>query len=211
MEFRFGANVRDRGGDSIGTLRRAIYDPGTEQVSALVVSEDGLTERQVVVPIGVLASTDDDAVTLELSREQFAGLDDYVASARNIAPPPDVDNIDVDQITDPVDIPDVPPIGAATGVESIAFTPIIEETTNVPAADQVLDTGTAVWATDGDVGQLRVLEVSDETNRIAAIVFGGGGSVAGSVEMPAERIASIQTGTIVLTVDRAAVEAVDNA
>ena len=186
MEFRFGADIRDRGGNALGTLQRAIYDPGTQQVMALVATEGGLSERQVVIPIGVVDGTDDDAVTLELSRQQFAGLDDYVASARNIAPPPNVDNIDEDQITDPIDIPDVPPIGAATGVESIAFTPIIEETTNVPAVDQVLDTGTAVWATDGDVGQLRVLEVSDETNRIAAIVFGGGGNIAGSIEMPAD-------------------------
>jgi uncharacterized protein YrrD len=206
MEFRFGADIRGRDGDSLGTFQRVICDTGTQQVVALVATEGGLAERQVVVPIGAVADSDDEAVTVELSRQQFAGLEDYVASARNIAPPPDIDNIDEDQVTDPIDIPDVAPIGAATGIESIAFTPIIEEVTNVDGMDQVLDSGTAVWATDGDLGQLRSVEVSDETKRISAIVFGGGGNVAGSIEVPAERIASVQTGTIILAVDRAAVE-----
>lgn len=210
MDFRFGADIRGRGGDSLGTFQRAICDPATRQVVALVATEGGLAERQVVVPIGTVATSDDDSVTVELSRQQFAGLEDYVASARNIAPPPNIDNLDDDQVTDPIDIPDVAPVGAATGIESIAFTPIIEEITNVPGVDQVLDSGTAVWATDGDVGQLRALEVSDETNRISAIIFGGGGNVAGSIELPADRIASVQTGTIILTVDRATVESVDH-
>lgn len=210
MEFHFGADIQGRDGDSLGTFQRAICDPATQQVVALVATEGGLGERQVVVPIGTVATSDDDAVTVELSRQQFAGLENYVASARNIAPPPNIDNLDEDQVTDPIDIPDVAPVGAATGIESIAFTPIIEETTNVPGVDQVVDSGTAVWATDGDVGQLRALEVSDETNRISAIIFGGAGNVAGSIEMPADRIASVQTGTIILTVDRATVESVDH-
>jgi hypothetical protein len=211
MEFRFGADIRGRDGDPLGTFQRVIYDPGTGQVVALVATEGGIAERQVVVPIGSVTDSDDDAVTVEYSPQQFAGLEDYVASARNIAPPPDIDNIDEDQITDPIDIPDVAPVGAATGIESIAFTPVIEETTNVSGLYQVLDSGTAVWATDGDMGQLRALDVSDETNRISAIVFGGGGNVAGSIEVPADRIASVQTGTIILKVDRAALESAENA
>ncbi len=211
MEFRFGADIRGRDGDSLGTFQRLIYDPGTRQVVSLVATESGIGERQVIVPIGSVADSDDEAVTVEFSAQQFAGLEDYVASARNIAPPPDVDNIDDDQITDPIDIPDVAPVGAATGIESIAFTPVIEETTNVSGMYQVLDSGTSVWATDGDVGQLRAVEVSDETDRISAIVFGGGGNVAGSIEVPADRVASVQTGTIILNVARAAFEAQENA
>lgn len=206
MEFRFGADVLDREENTLGSLQRAIYDPGTRQVVALVATEGGLNPRPLVVPIGAVARSDADSMMLELSREQFAGLDEYVASARNIAPPPDVDEIDADEITEPIDIPDVPPVGAATGVESIAFTPIIEETTTMPAVNQVLDSGTAVWARDGDVGQLRSILVSDETHRLSAIILGGAGTVGGSIEVPAGQISSIQTGTIILVVDRATVE-----
>ncbi len=210
MEFRFGADILERGGDSLGTLQRAIYDPGTRQVVALVATESGLTPRQLVVPIGTVATSEGDSVTLELSRQQFAELDEYIVSARNIAPPPDVDVIDEDEITEPIDIPDVAPIGAAMGVESIAFTPIIEEITTMPGVDQVLDSGTAVWARDGDVGQLRSILTNDQTHRLSAIIVGGDGNVAGSIELPAEQISSVQTGTIILTVDRATVESGDN-
>ncbi|MDQ2743378.1 MAG: PRC-barrel domain-containing protein, partial [Chloroflexota bacterium] len=216
MKLRFGADIRQRDGYVLGNLQHVVYDPATRQVVALVAGEGGGQDphldaydtgvmqfggHQVVVPMGAIASTDLDDIYVEFSQQQWDDLDSYLASERNIAPPPHIDASNEDHIAEPVNIPEVTPVGAASGIESIAFTPIIQETTNVSADDQILDASTAVWATDGEVGKVRALEVSDETRHIENVILGGR-HLDGEVEVPAEWIASIQSGTVVLTVNQ---------
>jgi hypothetical protein len=134
-----------------------------------VVTHNALDGREVIVPIGVVNWADDEAVELAASEHQFDDFDDF-AYEHNIAPPPDADEVDSDLIKDPVDVPDVLPVGAATGVESIAFTPVVEEHIYLPTGEQVLDGETMVWATDGEVGHLSQVWLNDDTRQLESLV-----------------------------------------
>jgi sporulation protein YlmC with PRC-barrel domain len=206
MFFHLGSGVRQREGQKLGELRRIGYDPETQQIAYLVVEHSGFEGPEVLVPIDAVQSADDDAVYLELSQEQFDGLEDY-DDTRNIAPPPDADHMAVDEIQDPFDVPDVPPVGAATGIESIGFTPVVEETVHLPPGEQVIDSGSSVWATDGKIGHVRDVLVSDETDRITSLVVESGWLFLHDTEIPFEWVANVRPETIILNVDRATVEA----
>lgn len=173
MQLRFGADVRPLDGTGLGSLERVLLEVETDQVTSLVVRQSGLMGSLKTVPIGSLDQSEPDEIYVDLSTEQFDDLPAF-ETAHNIAPPPDVENITEDQITDPVDVPDVAPVGAATGVESIAFTPIIQEDMDEPEGTVVLDRTTEVWATDQRVGHLQGVEMSDETRRITQLIVQGG-------------------------------------
>jgi uncharacterized protein YrrD len=206
MDFDFGADVRRPDGEKLGELRHVVYDPDTTQIVYLVVEHSGFEGREVLVPIGAVEGADDDAVTLELSRQQFDSLRDFVTD-RNVAPPPDAANITEDEITEPVNVPDVPPVGAATGVESIAFTPIVQEIRHIPGRDEVIDGNSVVWATDGEVGKVRVVEMNDQTERITGFVVEKGLIFHHDLFVPIDWVENIRPEVIVLNVDQARVKA----
>jgi uncharacterized protein YrrD len=208
MDFRFGAEIAQRDGGKFGNLRALVYDTGTKETVSLVIRRHPADDDSVLLPIGAVQSTDLDMIYVELSQQQFDGLPGFEAE-RNIAPPPDLDNIARDQVTDPIDVPDVPPVGAATGIESIAFTPLVEEEINVPEGDQVIDDGTAVWATDGELGLLRAVRVSDQTRRIDGVTVQEGGFFTTDTDIPANSIASVQSDAIILSIDKASVAPAD--
>jgi len=165
MEFHLGAQVRNPDGDVLGTLQRVVYQPESSQVVSLVVLHAGWSERQVFVPIGEVNGADDESVEIRLPAEKYDELDIY-SETRNVAPPPDAAEVSSDLVHEPLDVPDVLPVGAATGVESIAFTPIIEELSYVLPGEQVIDHATVVWAIDGEVGKVSSVLVDDETMQL---------------------------------------------
>jgi hypothetical protein len=204
MDFRFGADVEDGNGVHLGTLSRAVYDPATGEIVAIACRRTEVVDREVLVPIGTVQSSEGDILYLELNDDQVDALDDFVVS-RNVAPPPDPWSPEAVEHAEASDMPSVSPMGAAAGIESIAFTPIVEEGLDVPSGDQVLDETTAVWASDADIGRIGVVVGDDETRRLKSIVVTG--SLSADVEVPVSAIASIQTGTVVLKFSRADVEA----
>jgi sporulation protein YlmC with PRC-barrel domain len=206
MEFHFGADVRLRDGDEVGSLRRLVFDPGTAQVVSLVVEHNAFDEREVLVPIGAVNDSDTDATYLEVSREQFDGMPDFMIE-RNVAPPPDSANVTSDLIKEPIDVPDVPPVGAATGVESIAFTPVLQESMRVPRDDEIIDSDMEIWASDVELGRVRNLVVDEQTHRISIFVLREGFIFTHDVDIPMDWVDHIRPESIVLKVDKATVEA----
>ncbi len=199
MQLQFGVDVRRPDGGKLGELRRAVFDPGTQQITAIVVLHNRLDGREIKVPIGVVGSADDESASLDVSEEQFDQFEDF-ATTRNVAPPPDAAEVTSDLIDDPVDVPDEPPIGAATGVESIAFIPIVEEVIHVPTGDQVLDSSTTVWATDAELGHLIQLRLADETNRVESLIVEHGFFFHRRTEVAFDLVENVLSETIVLSV-----------
>src|SRR5947209_14909507 len=161
MDLYFNVTVEQRDGDTLGHLQAVVCDPETREVRDLVVEGARWGEGPVLLPIGAVDSADDDAVIVALSDDQYDSLRLF-ADSINVAPPPDADN-SADFEEEPIDIRDVPPVGAATGIESIAFTPIIEEVPHISATDAVLSKNSIIYATDGELGHLRALTVEDQT------------------------------------------------
>jgi sporulation protein YlmC with PRC-barrel domain len=206
MEFHFGARVLGMDEIGLGELTRVVYDPETWRIDVLIAQSVRMGERELQVPLNVVETTDDETVQLSLSEDEFEDLDVYSWS-HNVAPPPDRDFADVDEEDELAPGSESPPIGAATGIETIAFTPIIEEDVFIPSGDGVIDRLTEVWATDGLVGSVRTVNVDDQTGNISRLLVRHGTIFTHEIEVPVEYVETMRTDTIVLNVDRSAVDA----
>jgi uncharacterized protein YrrD len=205
MEFHFGAQVQRNDGDRLGELTRVVFDPDSREIVFLVAQSAHLGEREVKIPLETVEETDDETVQVSMSEDEFEALEEY-SSSRNTAPPPDRDFADIDDEDELAPGTETPPIGAATGIESIAFIPIVEEDVYIPIGDGVIDRSTDVWATDGMVGNARAVTIDDSTRRIRQVLVRHGTIFTHEVTVPAEFIESVRTDAIVLNVDRAAVD-----
>lgn len=209
MEFHLLSDVRQQdSGDILGELRHLVYDPVQRRVQALVVQEARMGGHAVAVPWSAVAVADDDAVYLSLSSEEFDQLEPYAVGI-NVAPPPadlDPSTPSADFEQEPIDVPDVAPVGAAEGITSIAFTPIIQEFARVPEGSVVLDDGTAVWTTDGEIGMVERIETGDD-GTVGALALEEHGLLATNITIPWDWVAEVEPGRINLSVDRQAVEA----
>lgn len=200
MDLQFGSDVRTVEGTKLGALQRVIYEPNAGRVPSLVVEHNAFDERLVLLPFGNIIDADTESIEIDLSESEFDALTDF-AIDRNVAPPPDAIYAQDDIVKDP-DIPDVPPVGAATGVESIAFTPLIEETQRVPVDDQVIDRSTIVYGTDGEIGKVKVVSLDDDTAALLSIVAEGGFFPVHEYEIAPGLIEAVRDESIVLTVAR---------
>jgi uncharacterized protein YrrD len=206
MDFQFGAAVSSRDGIRLGDLHAVVFDRDTGEVTNLVVDPSGAEADFRMLPIGAVDSADQMEIFVALAEHQFTSLPRF-AEVRNIAPPPTADNLeDEEEEKEPDIVPDIPPVGAATGVESIAFTPILEGETAVPAEDSVIDAGFTIRATDGDVGQVREVIVDEQTNRIRRLGVARGTVFTHEVDIPAGWLREIGPDWIGISVDRATVE-----
>lgn len=201
MNFQLGADVRRPDGGKLGELHRVVYDPETQQIVSLIVTHNMLDGREVIVPVGVVRTADDESVELATSEDQFDSFEDF-ATVRNVAPPLDEGDPVPDLIHHPVDVADIPSIGAASGIESIAYTPLVEEDIHVATGDQVLDKSTTIWATDGQVGHLTQIRVSDETSRIQSLIVERGFFFKHDTDVPFDDVKTVKSETIVLSVPR---------
>jgi uncharacterized protein YrrD len=209
MDFHIHSDVRRTDGGKLGELRHVVLDPDVRHVISLVVQETGLDGHAVVVPSDDVDSADEDAVYLSLSREQLDQLPRY-AYGRNVAPPPadlDPEVASSDQVQEPIDVPDVPPVGAATGITSIAFTPIVEIRRNLPPEAVVIDDHTVVTATDGDIGHVRHVLEDDQTRRVTGFVVQKGLLFSHDVDVPIDWLAGVQGHRLALRIDKRSVEA----
>lgn len=202
MQFRFGSEVRERDDSRLGELTRAVYNPQTEQVASLVVQPSAIEQGEVLVPIGAVRSADDEAVSLEIDHDQFLDDLDSFEDIRNLAPPPETEEPEEPGLPG---VPPEPPIGAATGIESIAYTPIIQEDIHVPRDDVVLDSNTEVWASDGELGRLREVDVNDETHRVTTLVVAHGFVFVEHTPIPIDLVSVINSEHVLLNVPKRAV------
>ncbi|MGI8824155.1 MAG: PRC-barrel domain-containing protein [Chloroflexota bacterium] len=204
MNLHLGADVRQRGGDKFGELQGIVYDPQSHHVMALVVQQSGLAGEDTLVTARAISGTDMDGeeVYLNLTPDQFANMKPLYERSDNIAPPPDAANVVSNTVREPFDIPDVPPLGAAVGVESIAFTPLIQEITNLRQQDVLVGRSTLVRAMDGDVGQVVRVFVDDDSGSMTGLVAERGLVFTHDVFVPMHTVASLNQDEIELNVDK---------
>ncbi len=205
MDFHLGARVLGNDEVGLGELTRVVYDLDTWTIDFLIAQSARMGERELQVPLDAVETTDDESVQTWMSEDEFEDLEEY-ARSHNISPPPDRDFAEVDEEDELVPGSESPPVGAATGIESIAFIPIMEEDTYIPSGDAVIDRSTEVWATDGLVGNVRTVTMDDDTGRIREVVVRHGTIFTHEIVVPVEHVESMRTDTIVLKVERATVD-----
>lgn len=204
MDFHIGAPVLLRDGDKIGEVKHVIVDPDTREVVEMVVGESGLLGREVLVPIGAVDRAEEDGVRLELGKDQVDQLQDFVTT-RYIAPPPTA-NAGGGLPVGALYPQPVPPIGAATGLESIGYVPLVEEVSHIPEGDVDLQPGTDVWATDGKIGSVNEVLYDDQTNRLRGFVVKEGIIFHRDVEISIDDVAEITSDRVTLKLSKDEVE-----
>jgi uncharacterized protein YrrD len=209
MDFHLLSDVRDQDGNTLGELRHLVLDPRPRRIVSLVVQQSDLAGHAVVVPIDAVLSADDDAVYLNFSPEEMRSLQPY-AVAYNVAPPPadiDPETQSSDQPQDPIDVPDVAPVGAAQGITSIAYTPIVEVSRNIPEGTIVVDDGTSICATDGELGKLERLISGDTVDEVTALVVESGALFTHPIEVPVNLVVSFEIDRINLRLSQSEIQA----
>jgi uncharacterized protein YrrD len=73
VQFKDGTKVYTANGDHVGSIDRVVIDPRTKEVSYIVVRKGFLFTEDKLVPIGMIASADEDRLTL---RMDAGNLDD---------------------------------------------------------------------------------------------------------------------------------------
>jgi sporulation protein YlmC with PRC-barrel domain len=146
MEFHIGAPIFDRDGDKVGQLKHVIVDPDTREIVEVVLGESGLLGREVLVPIEAVREAMHDRIQLELDKEQIKSLKDFVITRYVI--PPSGTLADVPWAGGALYPQPIPLVGAATGIETIAATPLVEEIPQIPENDIDIRSGqpTVRWA-----------------------------------------------------------------
>jgi hypothetical protein len=87
VQIDLDAKVRTLDGSDAGTIQRAVFDPGSNEVKAFLVRTGGLLGHEVIVrreQVGEL--TPDGALRLTMTKDQFDRLEPYVPTAYT-APP----------------------------------------------------------------------------------------------------------------------------
>ncbi|MGH2442142.1 MAG: hypothetical protein ACRDFX_03130 [Chloroflexota bacterium] len=196
MIFRFGADVERPDGGKLGQLTRVILDERTLEVTSFTLQRSGLYGHESVAPIGAVEAADDQVVRVALVDEQLDALPIYEIE-HNVAPPPDAAEVTSDLLPE---VPDVLPVGFTTGVESIAYTPVIEDTVHVPVDSLVLDKGSAAWAIDGEIGHVTEVRANDQTRLLESLIVKHGLVFTHDTEIPIASIEAIRNGAVILSV-----------
>jgi sporulation protein YlmC with PRC-barrel domain len=89
MRVDLDAKVVARDGEEIGSVDRAIVDPNTNEVTAIVISTGAVFGRDIVVAREELeqASEDGDSIRLRLTKDELEQLPDFTPEAFSPVPP----------------------------------------------------------------------------------------------------------------------------
>jgi len=121
--LHLGAKVTGFNDESLGTIKSLVADPNTNLITHLVVQEDNMGSRQILVESGRLNNVADDGktVSLNLDRQQLVNLPDFVDRefvGSNIAPNPSR----IEYGDNPVPV-EANIFGGTGSADSIPFTP----------------------------------------------------------------------------------------
>ena len=168
--LRFDAPVSCLDGHC-GRLRHVVLDPGSAEVTHLVVRiGDG---RDVVLPMAMVARTSAEAIVLDVSSERLAGLPDYL-STNYCLPSSDM----------------VP--GSAEGCEILPLPdlgvynpgPLPVEHLQVPPGEIALAAGSPVLCSDGACGRVDQVLVDPADDRTTGFVVRKGFFFTHDVSVP---------------------------
>jgi sporulation protein YlmC with PRC-barrel domain len=89
MRVDLDAKVLARDGEEIGSVDRAIVDPNTDEVTAIVVRTGAVFGRDIVVAREELeqASEDGDSIRLSLTKDELEQMPDFEPERFNAMPP----------------------------------------------------------------------------------------------------------------------------
>ena len=174
MRFMKGAEVFSSLGEKIGTLKRIVIDPKTDQVSHLIVEKGFLFTEDKVVPIEMVNLEIGDKISLKETKQGLQELPTYEEShyVRR-------DQLKTDEDYDIEAAYWYPPIYAWWRTGSYFAYPVpqfvIKTEKNIPEGTVALEEGAKVISSDGDhVGDIERVITEPKDNRATHFVISEG-------------------------------------
>jgi sporulation protein YlmC with PRC-barrel domain len=175
-----------------GRTTRVVLRPKTEEITHLVVKENGSPHREVLIPVTAVTATTPDSINLRYTRHKIADLQPFT----------ETDYVQV-EVPSPADgIYYMMPY-AYPEVETLAV-----KHKAIPADELAVRRGAWVEATDGPVGRVDEFLVDPESDHITHLVLREG-HIWGQKEVtiPISEIERIEENAVYLKIDKRKIEA----
>jgi hypothetical protein len=187
-----------------GVCGRSVYvliNPVIEQVTHLVVRENGLPNVEYVVPVGVVSESTTDKIQLRCSKAELEKMDTFIQTEFVLERLPDYSEYH----------------NGYTGIGPQFYLPYVdsertvyasEKTQQIPADELAVNRGTRVEATDGYVGKVDEFVVNPENGNITHLVMREGHLWGQKdVTIPLSALGDTRENTVFLKLDKQQIEA----
>jgi sporulation protein YlmC with PRC-barrel domain len=172
-----------------GKSRCAILDPIQDKVTHLVVRENAFPQTERLVPIRLVQVSSPQQINLACTREQLAAMESFVEEQFIDAGGPLADSMLWPYVE--------------SGPEVIT---LVHE--KIPAGEVKIRRGTAVHATDGQIGRVDELLIEKKTGGITHLILEEGHLWGKKdVSIPVDQIKSIEADGVKLKLSKEEVEA----
>jgi uncharacterized protein YrrD len=182
MRFTENAAVLAANGDKVGEVERVVVYPRTRQVTHLVVRKGFLFKEDKVVPVDLVASAIEDAVTLRPDAGDLEVLPDFEEEHLVIVDERELARYGREGRSFPAPVYSYPPFGAAppvaikSGDGSGHAEPVVTITErNVPDETVALEEGAKVISADDEhVGDVEQVLTGPQADRVTHFVIADG-------------------------------------
>jgi len=212
MRVKEGTSVYTAAGDKVGSVRRVVIDPATDEVVDLVVQKGVLFTEDKVVPLEWVQSADDDRIVLWPGEKDFDDLpvfeETYYIPASNMdtVPPEAEVRLARPYLWNP-------PVGTAWwGYPGYTAYPrdyyVVATERNIPDDTVALQKGARVVSADGEhVGDAEEFFIDGDSQRVTHLLISEGLLFKKKRIIPSYWVASVDEDEIRLAVNAAIVEA----
>ncbi|NDJ87534.1 MAG: PRC-barrel domain containing protein [Chloroflexi bacterium] len=204
MRFHHGANVYTADGDRVGEIERVIINPGTDEITHIVVQKGFIFTENRLVPISLIASAAKDRVTLREDIDDLSKLDVFqeeyyvpLGSETGRAAYP------VQQSGYIRPYYYYPPVGVPFGgYESYETQPYVEhEESNIPENAVALKEGANVISADNEhVGDVEEVAIDAQSGRATHFVIAEGILLKERKLIPVRWVSAVRANKIDLSV-----------
>lgn len=204
MRFQKGSDVLASDGEKIGNVDRVVIDPESHQVSHLVAGEGIFFASGRVIPIGLVESTDEEAVKLNKTAEELEDALPVFEEAYFV---------ELDEDDQPFEEVDAlywyPPVGGWWNTGNILGYAmpqyVLKAERNIPKDMVALEEGASVRAKDGEhVGN--IVRVITEGDRVTHLVLSAGLLFSEEIVVPSKWIHDARENEVVLSVESKTLE-----
>lgn len=180
MEFKQGTKVHTSDGKDVGSIDRVVLNPNTKKVTHVVVRKGFLFTEDKIVPVGMVASANEDRVDLNRSSDTLDALPPY--EEQHYVP---LDEAEARSAEYQADLA-VPyywasPMAGWSGFADygmgVAYPPpyLVETERNVPDNSVVITEGVPVITSDDQhVGNVERVYTQSESNRATHFLLSAG-------------------------------------
>jgi uncharacterized protein YrrD len=211
MQFKDGANVYTADGERAGSLERVVIEPGSKEVTHLVVQKGFLFTEDKVVPMSLVGPATEDRVTLRKNAGDLEKLPDFEESyfvsteTDTSVRPPKQTMLGIGSIYW------YPPIGSErkTGIFDTGTAPqYIEETVqNIPEDTVALNEGARVITLDEEhIGDIEEVFTDVAEDKVTHILISEGLFLKEKKLVPVSWISKISEEEVRLLVNSKLVE-----